>query len=143
MVTEPEPAPKPPQGPSFEEILKGTLAAVVTAIVELVQALRGEIEGAQRSATAFVGRLLGALGRAGRLALRGARDALIALLFALIGLVVLSIFLVAVLNKYLGDPWGTGLTALLLLVAAVVFALRSRAAFQGIEQEALALQEQR
>lgn len=137
---DPEPKREPQPGPSFEEVLKGTLAALVAAIIELVQALRGEIEGAQRSATAFVGRLLGALGRAGRLALRGMRDALIALVFAVLGLIILSIFLIAVLNKYLGDPWGTGLTALLLILGAVAFGLRSRSAFKAIEAEAMDLQ---
>lgn len=132
----------PPSQPSFEEVVRATATALVGAIIELVRAVRGEIEAAQRSGLAFVGRLLGALGRAGRLALRGARDALLALLFAFIGLVVLSIFLVAALNRLLGDPWGTGLTALLLLLAAAAFALRSRAAFKGIEAEARSLQDE-
>jgi len=120
--------------------VRATASALVAAVIELVRALRGEIEAAQRSGLAFVGRLVGALGRAGKLLLRGARDAVIALVFAVLGLIVLSIFLVAALNKLLGDPWGTGLTALILLLAAVAFALRSRAAFQGIEEEARSLQ---
>jgi hypothetical protein len=136
------PPPPPPPRETFEEIVRATASALVAAVIELVRALRGEIEAAQRSGLAFVGRLVGALGRAGRLALAGARDALLALLFATIGLVVLAIFLVAALNRWLGDPWGTGVTALILLACAVAFALRSRAAFKGIEREAQALQDE-
>jgi hypothetical protein len=134
-------APPPPEpGPRLDDVVRATTTAVVTAIIELVRALRVEIEGAQASASAFVGSVLGALGRALQLALRGVRDAVLAIVFAFLGLVVLSIFLVAALNKLLGDPWGTGLTALILLGAAAFFGLRSKAAFSGIEREARALQ---
>ncbi|MEA3200817.1 MAG: hypothetical protein QOE90_2245 [Thermoplasmata archaeon] len=139
-MTGPAAGPSPPPPPSFEEIVRGTATALVGAIIELVRAVRHEVEAAQASGLAFVGRLLGALGRAGRLALRGMRDAMIALVFAVLGLIILSIFLIAALNKLLGDPWGTGLTALLLILAAVGFGLRSRAAFLGIEAEARELE---
>jgi hypothetical protein len=130
----------PPSGPSLDEVVRATTTAVVTAIIELIRALRVEIEGAQASASAFVGAILGGIGRAFQLALRGMRDMVIAIVFAFLGLIVLSIFLVAALNRLLGDPWGTGLTALILLLAAGFFWMRSRAAFAGIEREAQALQ---
>jgi len=132
--------PPEPNGPRLDEVVRATTSAVVQAVIELLRVVRAEIEAAQASGARFVGRVLGALGRSAKLAMRGVREALIAVVFALLGLIVLSIFLVAALNKLLGDPWGTGVTALLLLLAAVFFGLRSRAAFQGIEKEARELQ---
>ena len=134
--------PPPPEGPRLDEVVRATTSAVVQAVIELLRVVRAEVEAAQRSGAAFVGRVLGALGRSARLAVRGARDMAIALVFAILGLIVLSIFLVAALNRFLGDPWGTGVTALLLLLGAAVFWMRSRAAFHGIEKEARDLQGQ-
>lgn len=133
--------PPPPEGPRLDEVVRATTSAVVQAVIELLRVVRAEIEAAQASGAAFVGRVLGALGRSAKLAMRGVRDTLIAAVFAVLGLIVLSIFLVAALNKLLGDPWGTGATALLLLVAAALFGLRARSAFHGIEDEARRLQE--
>ncbi|HUR69023.1 MAG TPA: hypothetical protein VM370_07225, partial [Candidatus Thermoplasmatota archaeon] len=61
---------------------------------------------------------------------------MLALVFLILFAVVLAIFLVAVLNKYLGDPWGTGVAGLILLVCALVFAMRARSNFKEMEREA-------
>ncbi|HEX2021834.1 MAG TPA: hypothetical protein VHH36_03925 [Candidatus Thermoplasmatota archaeon] len=136
-------SPPPERGPTLEETTRAVSAAVVSAVVELLRALREEVERLQRSGEAFVGRLKGSLARSLRALQRALLAGLVATLFAAAGIVVLSVFLVAVLNRWLGDPWGTGVAAALLLLAALAFVLRARAAFRAIEREAKALAEGR
>jgi hypothetical protein len=129
----------PPERSTTEEAVRATTAAVVSAIIELMRALREEVERIQRSGEAFVGRVKGAIVRSLQALQRALVETLLAGLFVVLGVIVLSVFLVAVLNKYLGDPWGTGLTALILLAFAGLFYLRARASFRVMEREAQAL----
>jgi len=113
--------------------------AVVVGIIELMRGVRQELQTLQDGAEAFIGRVKGALVRSLHALQRAILDTFLALLFVSIGAVVLSIFLVALLNKYLGDPWGTGVAALAMLVLALVFWMRARANFREMEREATAL----
>lgn len=128
-----------PERPSAEETARATAAALTGAVIEILRALREEIQRVQDGAEAFVGRVKGALVRSMAALQRALIDSFLAILFLTLGAIVLSIFLVAVLNKYLGDPWGTGVTALTLLITALVFWLRARANFRAMEREAAAL----
>lgn len=122
-----------------EEVVR----AVIGGIVELLRALREELTRLQDGAEAFVGRVKGALVRSLHALQRAILDTFLALLFVTLGAVVLAIFLVALLNKYLGDPWGTGVAALALLACALVFWARARANFREMEREAQMLAERR
>lgn len=129
----------PPPRPDYEEMARATAAAITGAIVELVRILHAELEKLQDNAEAAVGRVKGAIVRSLHALQRAILDSVLAILFLTLGAIVLSIFLVAVLNKYLGDPWGTGLTALILLLTAAFFGLRARSNFQTMQREAEAL----
>lgn len=118
-----------------EEVVR----AVIGGIIELLRAVREEVQRLQDGAEAFVGRVKGALVRSLAALQRAILDSFLAILFLTLGAVVLSSFLVAVLNKYIGDPWGTGVAALALLVVALVFWMRARANFREMEREAAAL----
>lgn len=133
------PAASPPDRPSYEEQVRAATGAVVSATIEILRALREEIEKMMRSGEAAVGRVKGALVRSLHALQRALVASLLAALFVALGAIVLSIFLVAVLNRYLGDPWGTGLAALLLLLAAGFFAMRARSEFGTMKREAEAL----
>lgn len=126
----------PPDRPSYEEQVRAATGAVVSATIEIVRALRVEVEALLREGEATVGRVKGALVRSLHALQRALVASLVAVLFLVLGAIVLSIFLVAVLNHYLGDPWGTGLAALLLLAAAAVFGLRARWQFATMKREA-------
>lgn len=129
----------PPDRPSAEDTARAAAAAITASIIAILRALREEIERLQLGAERFVGRVKGALVRSLAALQRAIVSALIGSVFFLLGAIVLSIFLVAVLNKLLGDPWGTGLTALLLLATGGLFFLRARASFREMEREANAL----
>lgn len=112
------------------------MRSVVVGIVELLRAVRQELQTLQDGAEAFVGRVKGALVRSLHALQRALLDTFLAILFVSLGAVVLAIFLVAVLNKYLGDPWGTGVAALALLIVAAIFWMKARANFREMEREA-------
>ena len=133
----------PPDRPSAEDTARAAAAAITASIIEILRALREEVQRLQDGAEQFVGRVKGALVRSLAALQRAVVSALIGSVLFLLGAVFLSIFLVAVLNKYLGDPWGTGLTALLLLLGAGAFFLRAKASFREMEREAKALAERR
>lgn len=129
----------PPDRPSYEEQVRAATGAVVAATIEIVRALREEIERLMRSGEAAVGRVKSAIVRSLHALQRALVASLMAALFMTLGAIVLSIFLVAVLNKYLGDPWGTGVAALALLATAAIFALKARGEFATMKREAEAL----
>lgn len=131
--------PTPPERPDYEEVARASAAAIAAAVIEVLRALREEVERLQDGAEAFVGRVKGAIARSLHALQRAVLATFLALVFVAIGGVVLSIFLVALLNRYLGDPWGTGVAALALLVAALVFWARARANFRAMEREAQAM----
>ena len=120
-----------------EEVVR----AVIGGIIELLRAFREELQNLQDGAEAFMGRIKGALVRSLKLLQKAILNSMLALLFVTLGAVALAVFLVAVLNKYLGDPWGTGLAALILLVTGAVFGLRAKSNFKEMEREAQALAE--
>jgi hypothetical protein len=118
-----------------EEVVR----AVIGGIIELLRAFREELTRFQDGVEGFLGRVKGALVRSLQALQRAILNTFLALLFVTLGGVVLSIFLVAILNKYLGDPWGTGVAALALLLAAAMFASRAKSNFKEMEREASAL----
>jgi len=128
----------PPPG-GVEDAARAAAGAITASIIEILRALREEIERLRHGTEQFVGRVKGALVRSLAALQRAIVATLLAGIFFVLGAIVLSIFLVAVLNRYLGDPWGTGLAALLLIAAAALFSLRTRAAFRAMEREAAAL----
>lgn len=113
--------------------------AVIGGIIELLRAFREELERLQDGAEAFMGRVKGALVRSLKLLQQAIVNSMLALLFVTLGAVALAVFLVAVLNRYLGDPWGTGLAALLLLAAGAAFGMRAKSNFREMEREAESL----
>lgn len=113
-----------------------TARAITASIIEILRALREEVERLMHAGEAMVGRVKGALVRSLHALQQALVASLAAALFFALGAVVLSIFLVAVLNRYLGDPWGTGAAALLLLLTAAAFGLRARAQFATMKREA-------
>lgn len=115
--------------------------SVVVGIIELLRAFREELTRLQDGAEAFLGRVKGAFVRSLHALQRALLDTILALLFVSIGAVVLAIFLVALLNHLLGDPWGTGVAALALLLVGMVFLLKARANFRTMEREAALLTE--
>lgn len=129
----------PPDRPSTEETVRATAGAMVAATIEILRALREEIERLMRSGEAMVGRVKGALVRSLHALQQAIVATLLAALFLVLGAIVLSIFLVQALNWLLGDPWGTGVAALALLVAAAIFGLRARSRFAAMRREAEAL----
>lgn len=129
------PAP-PPDRASMEESVRAATGAVVAATIEILRALREEIERLMHSGEAMVGRVKGGLVRSLHALQRALVASLVAALFFSIGAVVLAIFLVAVLNRFLGAPWGTGVAALLLFLAAAFFAMRARSEFATMKREA-------
>jgi len=133
----------PPDRPSSEDTARAAAAAITASIIEILRALREEVERLQHGAEQFVGRVKGALVRSLAALQRAIVSALIGAVLFVLGAIVLSIFLVAVLNKYLGDPWGTGLTALVLLALAGAFFVRSKLSFREMEREAKALAERK
>lgn len=116
--------------------MRAATGAVVVATIEILRALREEIERLMRSGEAMVGRVKGALVGSLHALHRALVASLIAGLFFVLGAAVLAIFLVAALNRYLGDPWGTGVAALLLLATAGIFSLRARWEFARMNREA-------
>ena len=136
-------SPPPPERPSYEEMARATAAAITGAIVELARILRDELEKLQDNAEAAVGRVKGALVRSLRELQKALVASVLALVFVILGAIVLSIFLVGVLNYYLGDPWGTGVAALALLAIAGAFWMRARGHFAAMEREAKALSDRR
>lgn len=133
------PSPGTPPRPDYEEMARATAAAITGAIVELVRILRAELDKLRDDAEAAVGRVKGALVRSLHALQRAIVDTVLALLFLTLGAIVLSIFLVAALNRFLGDPWGTGVAALALLFLAAFFGLRAKSNFRKMEREATAL----
>lgn len=133
------PAPPPPERPSAEDAARAAAAAITASIIEILRALREEIERLRHGTEQFVGRVKGALVRSLHELQRAIVSTLLAGVFFALGAIVLSIFLVSLLNHLLGEPWGTGATALLLLLAALLFSLRARAGFRAMEREAAAL----
>lgn len=133
------PAAPPPERPSMEESVRAATGAVVAATIEILRALREEIERLMRSGEAMVGRVKGALVRSLHALQRALVASLMAALFFAIGAVVLAIFLVAALNELFGAPWGTGVAALVLFAVAAFFALRARIGFATMKREAEAL----
>lgn len=119
--------------------MRAATGAVVAATIEILRALREEIERLMRSGEAMVGRVKGALVRSIHALQRALVASLLAGLFFVLGAVVLSIFLVTALNRYLGDPWGTGIAALLLLATAGIFGMRARSEFATMKREAESL----
>ena len=117
------------------------MRAVVAGLIELLRALREEFARLQDDTERFVGRMKGAVVRSLQALQRALVATAIAVFLAMVGVIVLSIFLVAVLNRYLGDPWGTGVAALALLVTATVFFLRAKSNFRQMELEAKVLAE--
>lgn len=115
------------------------MRAVIGGIIELLRAFREELERLQDGAEAFMGRVKGALVRSLKLLQQAIVNSMLALLFVTLGAVALAVFLVAVLNKYLGDPWGTGLAALILFAAGAAFGMRAKSNFKAMEREAEAL----
>ena len=134
-MTTPPGAPPEDNRARPEEVVR----AVIGGIIELLRAFREELERLQDGAEAFLGRVKGSLVRSLKALQRAMVNTILALIFVTVFAVVLAIFLVAVLNKYLGDPWGTGVAALALLVTAAFFGLRAKQNFQEMEREAQAL----
>lgn len=126
----------PADRPPVEDNVRAATGAVVVATIEILRALREEIERLMRSGEAMVGRVKGALVGSLHALQRALVASLIAGLFFVLGAAVLAIFLVAALNRYLGDPWGTGVAALLLLATAGIFSLRARWEFARMNREA-------
>lgn len=131
----------PPGAPPHDDRARPeeVVRAVIGGIIELLRAFREEVQRLQDGVEAFMGRVKGALVRSLKLLQRAILNSMLALLFVTLGAVALAIFLVAVLNKYLGDPWGTGLAALLLLATGALFGLRAKSNFKEMEREAQAL----
>lgn len=136
-MTTPPGAPPDDNRARPEEVVR----AVIGGIIELLRAFREELQHLQDGAEAFMGRVKGAVVRSLKLLQKAVINSMLALLFVTLGAVALAIFLVAVLNKYLGDPWGTGLSALILLVVGAVFGLRAKSNFKEMEREAQMLAE--
>lgn len=131
------PPPPPEPGPRADEVVR----AVVAGLIELLRALREEVGRLQDDAERFVGRMKGAVVRSLQALQRAIVATLIGVFLAAIGAVILAIFFVAVLNRYLGDPWGTGVAALLFLLAGAAFLLRAKSQFKEMEMETRALAE--
>lgn len=112
---------------------------LVAAILELMRGIRHEVQRLQDGAEAFLGRVQMAIVRSLGALQRALVATMVSMLFAAAAVVVLTIFLIALLNKYLGDPWGTGLAALILLVVSLAFWMRARANFHTMEVEAAML----
>lgn len=138
-MTGPAAPPPPDQGPRADEVVR----AVVAGLIELLRALREEVGRLQDDAERFVGRMKGAVVRSLQALQRALVATFIGVFLAAIGAVILAVFLVAVLNKFLGDPWGTGLAALLFLAAGTAFFLRAKGQFREMEIEARTLAERR
>jgi len=129
----------PPPRPDYEEMARATAAAITGAIVELVRILRAELDALRDGAEAAVGRVKGGIVRSLAELQKAVVSSLLALVFVVLFAIVLSIFLVSLLNHLLGEPWGTGAAALLLLALAGFFWLRARGHFRAMEREAAAL----
>lgn len=112
---------------------------LVAAILELMRGVRHEFERLQDGAEAFLGRVQMALVRSLAALQRALVATLLAALFISAAVVVLTIFLIAVLNEVIGAPWGTGVAALLLIGVALAFWARARANFHAMEIEAAML----
>lgn len=128
----------PPSGsadPHTAELIR----TLVAAVLELLRGVRHELERVQDGAEAFLGRLQRSIVRSLAALQRALVATLVAVLLAAAAVVLLAIFLVALLNRYLGDPWGTGVAALLLVAVALVFWMRARANFHAMEIEAALL----
>lgn len=127
-----------PAGPPHDDRTRPdeVVRSVITGIIELLRAFRQEIGHLQDGLEGFLGRIKGALVRSLKLLQKAIVNSILALLFATLGAVALAVFLVAVLNKYLGDPWGTGVATLILLLVAGLFGLRAKSNFKEMEREA-------
>ena len=128
-------SPPPPDGMRADEVVR----AVIGGLIELLRALREEVGRLQDDAERFLGRVKGAVVRSLQALQRALVATFIGVFLAAIGAVILAIFFVAVLNRYLGDPWGTGVAALVFLAAGAVFFLRAKSQFKEMEREASAL----
>lgn len=137
------PSAPPPERSSAEDAARAAGAAITASIIEILRALREEIERLRHGTEQFVGRVKGSIVRSLAALQRAVVSALIGSVLVVLGVIVLSIFLVSLLNHLLGDPWGTGLTAFLLLAAGAGFFLRARSSFREMEREARALAEAR
>lgn len=134
-MSAPGQAPPPDDRSNTAEIVR----TLVAAILELMRGIRHEVQRLQDGAEAFLGRVQMAIVRSLGALQRALVATAIALFFVGAAVVVLTIFLIALLNDLLGDPWGTGLAALLLLVVGAAFWLRARANFHAMELEAAML----
>lgn len=131
------PYPPPPDGLRPDEVVR----AVIGGLIELLRAVREEVGRLQDDAERFVGRMKGAVVRSLQALQRAIVATMIGVFLAAIGAVILAVFLIAVLNKYLGDPWGTGVAAILFLAGGAVFFLRAKGQFKEMEREAHTLAE--
>lgn len=129
-----------PAGPSDDRSNTAEIVrTLVAAILELLRGVRHEVQRLQDGAEAFLGRVQMAIVRSLAALQRALIASMLAALLVAAAVVVLTIFLIALLNRYLGDPWGTGVAALLLIGGALLFWSRARANFHQMELEAAML----